>query len=92
MRSFQLQIWLGRRLTTVGRAWLAFCTLAIFAAATQVASPLGAVADPRHGCRDRRFRLGNFRGRLLDIRSVRVRFDKGRRRGAAEERASRAMR
>lgn len=40
MRSFQLQIWLGRRLTNVGRAWLAFCTLAIFAAATQVASLL----------------------------------------------------
>ncbi|MCS7469121.1 hypothetical protein NZK35_20910 [Stieleria sp. ICT_E10.1] len=40
MRSFQLQIWRGRRLTNVGRAWLAFCTLAIFAATVQVASLL----------------------------------------------------
>ncbi|QEF97858.1 hypothetical protein Mal15_19040 [Stieleria maiorica] len=36
MRSFQLQIGRGRRLTNVGRAWLAFTTLATLAAAMHV--------------------------------------------------------
>ena len=41
MRSFQLQIRRGRRLTNVGRAWLAVSTLAIFSASIQTAPLFG---------------------------------------------------